>query len=105
MERIPVTKGKKAILFCTHRLWKGSTLKIMEKQLASKGYEVILSVSKRGMSPDKSAQFLDIRKEIGNAIEKRQALQKNNEKQLHTCNLRRQAEKKCSQICFFFCFR
>src|SRR3990170_1850728 len=47
IERIPETKGKKAILFCTYRIWKGSTLKILEKKLASKGYDAILSVSKK----------------------------------------------------------
>ena len=76
IEHIPETKGKKAILFCTHRLWKGSTLRIMEKQLTSKGYNVILSVSKKGMTPDKPADFSDILKEIEKAIEKQQALQK-----------------------------
>lgn len=45
--RLPKTKGKKAILFCTHALWKGSTFKILEKELFSKGYDTILSVSKK----------------------------------------------------------
>jgi flavodoxin len=59
VERLPKTEGKKAILFCTHRLWKGSTFKILEKKLSSKGYEVILSVSKKGMKPDQPADFSD----------------------------------------------
>jgi len=70
IERVPETKGKKAILFCTHRIWKGSTLKTMEKQLASKGYNVILTVAKKGMKPDKPADFSDVLKEIDRVLEK-----------------------------------
>ena len=47
VERLPKTEGKKAILFCTHALWKGSTFKVLEKELSSKGYDIILSVSKK----------------------------------------------------------
>jgi flavodoxin len=47
IERMPKTEGKKAILFCTYALWKGSTFKILEKKLASKGYNTILSTSKK----------------------------------------------------------
>src|SRR3990170_6733454 len=60
IERIPETEGNKAILFCTYSLWKGSTFKILEKKLASKGYDVILRVSKKGMKPDKPADFSDV---------------------------------------------
>jgi len=47
IERMPKTEGKKAILFCTYTVWKGSTFKIMAKELASKGYDTVLSVSKK----------------------------------------------------------
>src|SRR4030042_2896968 len=59
VERLPKAEGKKAILFCTHVFWKGSTFKILEKELSSKGYEVILSVSKKGMKPDQPTDFSD----------------------------------------------
>src|SRR3990170_5666875 len=48
IERLPKAEGKKAVLFCTYSIWKGGTFKVLEKELASKGYDTILSVSKRG---------------------------------------------------------
>jgi flavodoxin len=48
VERLPEGNGKRAILFCTHRLWKGSTFKKLEKELKKKGYSTILSVSVKG---------------------------------------------------------
>jgi flavodoxin len=68
VERLPKTEGKKAILFCTHVLWKGSTFKVLEKELSSKGYQVILSVSKKGMKPNQPADFSDELKKIKKAI-------------------------------------
>jgi len=70
VQRLPKTEGKKAILFCTHALWKGSTFKILEKELSSKGYDVILSVSKKGMKPDQPADFSDCLNKIKQALEK-----------------------------------
>jgi flavodoxin len=70
VKRLPKTEGKKAILFCTHSLWKGSTFKILEKKLSSKGYDTILSVSKKGMKPDKPADFSDSLNKIKKALEK-----------------------------------
>ena len=70
IERLPKTEGKKAVLFCTHALWKGSTFKVLEKELASKGYDTILSVSKKGMKPDKPADFSDVLAEIKKVLEK-----------------------------------
>jgi flavodoxin len=67
---MPKVESKKAILFCTHRLWKGSTFKILEKELAAKGYETVLSVSKKGMKPDKEADFSDVLGEVKKALEK-----------------------------------
>src|SRR3972149_1452888 len=57
VERLPKTEGKKAILFCTHALWKGSTFKVLEKELSRKGYDIILSVSKKGVKPDMPADL------------------------------------------------
>jgi hypothetical protein len=67
---MPKKEGKKAILFCTYRIWKGSTFKILEKQLASKGYESILSVSKKGMKPDEEADFSEVVGEVRKVLEK-----------------------------------
>ena len=70
VERLPKTEGKKAILFCTYALWKGRTFKILEKELANKGYDTILSVSKKGVKPDKPADFSDSINKIKKALEK-----------------------------------
>ena len=68
VERLPKAEGKKAILFCTHALWKGSTFKILEKELSSKGYDVILSVSKKGIKPKQPADFSDCLSKIQEAL-------------------------------------
>lgn len=70
VERMPKVEGKKAILFCTHALAKGSTLKTLEKELDKKGYKTVLSVSKKGMKPDKPADFSDVLKQIQQVLEK-----------------------------------
>jgi flavodoxin len=68
---MPKAASKKAFLFCTCRFFgNGRTLKTMEKELAVKGYETLLSVSKKGMKPDKEADFSDILKEIKQVLEK-----------------------------------
>jgi flavodoxin len=54
VEQLPKAEGKKVILFCTYALAKGSTLKILEQELASKGYNIVLSISKRGIRPNKT---------------------------------------------------
>ena len=63
-------KERRQFLFCTHAIAKGSTFKTLEKELDKKGYKTILSVSKRGMKPDKPADFSDVLKEINKALEK-----------------------------------
>jgi flavodoxin len=71
IEGMSVKEGKKAILFCTYRIFGNSrTLKSVEKALAAKGYKTILSVSKKGMKPDKEADFSDILGEVKNVLEK-----------------------------------
>lgn len=58
IESLPKLEGKKVILFCTFRLFGGDrTLNAMEKLLSAKGYETVLKVSKKGMKPDKDADF------------------------------------------------
>ena len=70
VERLPKAEGKKAILFCTCALWKGRTFKVLEKELSRKGYDIILSVSKKGMTPGKQADFSDSINKIQKALEK-----------------------------------
>jgi flavodoxin len=71
IESMAKTEGKKAIIFCTHRLFgSGRTMNIMEKMLNGKGYETILKVSKKGMKPDKEADFTDALNQIKKALEK-----------------------------------
>jgi hypothetical protein len=45
VEGLPAGTDKRAILFCTHRLWKGSTFKKLEKVLKNKNYKKVLCVS------------------------------------------------------------
>ncbi len=71
IENMPKAEGKKAILFCTYKIFGNNrTLKNMEKQLANKGYETLLMVSKKGMKPEKPADFSDALAEIKKALEK-----------------------------------
>jgi flavodoxin len=60
---------KKAILFCTYAVFKGGTLKAMEKALAEKGYKTILTIAKKGIKPSK-AEFADALNEITTVLEK-----------------------------------
>jgi flavodoxin len=45
VEGLPEGAGKRTVLFCTHRLWKGSTFKKLEKVLKNKNYKNVLCVS------------------------------------------------------------
>jgi flavodoxin len=45
VEGLPEGFGKRTALFCTHRLWKGSTFKKLEKVLKNKNYKNALCVS------------------------------------------------------------
>jgi len=69
VERLPKTEGKKAIVFCTCALWKGRTFDVLTKKLSSKGYDTILSVSKK-MKKDQTADFSDSITKIKQALEK-----------------------------------
>ena len=58
---MPTVQGKKVILFCTYRIFGNErTMKAMEKELAAKGYEIILKVSKKGMKPEQQADFTEV---------------------------------------------
>jgi len=71
IKSMPKVEGKKAIVFCTNRLFgAGRTMKIMEKMLDGKGYETVLKVSKKGMKPDKEADFSGILTEVKKVLEK-----------------------------------
>ena len=69
IEKMPEAKGKKTIIFCTYALWKARTLRTLANKLAKKGYDTILSVSKKGVKPNKT-DFSDILDQIEKAIEK-----------------------------------
>jgi flavodoxin len=65
IDRLPTSEGKKTILFCTYRLFGNArTMKALEKKLSEKGYENILSTSKKGMKPDKPADLTELLDEI-----------------------------------------
>ncbi len=71
IEAMPSVQGKKAIVFCTNRVFgSGRTMKIMEKILGGKGYETLLKVSKKGMKPDTEADFSEILAEVKKVLEK-----------------------------------
>jgi len=46
--------GKRTILFCTYAFAKGRTFDVLEKELAQKGYNNILCVSRKGIKPNKN---------------------------------------------------
>ena len=71
VENMSMVAGKKAIVFCTNRVFgSGRTMNIMEKMLKSKGYETVLKVSKKGMKPDKEADFSDVLIKVKKTLEK-----------------------------------
>jgi flavodoxin len=69
VERLPEGNGKRAILFCTCRLWKGRTFGKLKKELKKKGYSTILCVSLKGkefnkeMLSDATAKIAEALKE------------------------------------------
>ena len=69
IEQMPEAEGKKTIVFCTYALWKARTVRTLANKLAKKGYDTILSVSKKGVKPNKT-DFSDILDQIEKAIEK-----------------------------------
>jgi flavodoxin len=70
IERLPNAKDKKAIVFCTYRIFGNErTMKNMQKKLANKGYENILRVSRK-MKPDQPADFSEALDKIKKVLEK-----------------------------------
>lgn len=49
VETLPNAKNKKAIIFSTYAIRKGSTNEKLKKQLAKKGYLTLFETSKRGV--------------------------------------------------------
>ena len=45
VKQLPEGNGKKTILFCTYRLWKGRVFSKLKGELTKKGYSTILCVS------------------------------------------------------------
>jgi flavodoxin len=66
-DRLPDGNGKRTMLFCTCRLWKGRTFGKLKKELKKKNYKTILSVSKRGRELTKE-NFSDAVAEIAEAL-------------------------------------
>ena len=70
IENMPTVSGKKAIVFSTYRVFGNErTMKAVEKALSAKGYETILKVSKKGMKPEKEADFSKELAEIKKTLE------------------------------------
>lgn len=67
-KRLPECTDKKTILFCTYAVRVGRTLKVLEKELAEKGYVNLLGVSKRVLRKNKSG-FSDALAEIKKVAE------------------------------------
>ncbi len=71
IENMPQVQDKKVILFCTYRAFGNErTMKNMEKRLAGKGYQIVARVSKKGMKPEKEADFSEVVAEVRKALEK-----------------------------------
>ncbi len=68
IQKLPEGANKKTILFGTYAVAKGSTFKILEQELSKKGYKNLLTVSKRGLKPNRK-DFLDALSEITKCIE------------------------------------
>jgi flavodoxin len=47
VKSLPKSENKESILFCTYRLWKGSTFGKLKKELKNKGYNTVLCVGSK----------------------------------------------------------
>jgi flavodoxin len=54
IKKLPEGSGKRTILFCTYAVAKGQVFSALEKELAQRGYNNILCVSKKGIKPSKN---------------------------------------------------
>ncbi len=71
LESLPTATGKKAIIFCTWKLFGNErTMKAIEKELSAKGYETVLKVSKKGMKPGQEEDLSKVTSEVKLALEK-----------------------------------
>jgi flavodoxin len=71
IQNLPTVTGKKAIIFCTWKLFGNErTMKAIEKELSAKGYQTILKVSKKGMKPGEAADFSKLQSEVKATLDK-----------------------------------
>lgn len=71
LQSLPTVSGKKAIIFCTWKLFGNErTMKAIEKELSAKGYETVLKVSKKGMKPGQDADLSKVQSEVASALGK-----------------------------------
>jgi len=66
---IPPCTGKKAMVFCTYSMFKGSTLKALEQELSKKGFQTVLSVAKKGVKAGET-DFSDVQRQVAEAASK-----------------------------------
>jgi flavodoxin len=70
IESLPNVAGKKAILFCTYRIFGNErTMKKIETTLEGKGYKTLLKVSKKGMKPEVAADFSEQLSQVKKVLE------------------------------------
>jgi flavodoxin len=69
VERLPQAQDKRAILFCTYRIFGNErTMKALEKVLAEKGYKTVLKVSKKTKKPGEPSDFSELLGEVKKAL-------------------------------------
>jgi flavodoxin len=70
IEALPTVTNKKAILFCTYRIFGNErTMKKIEKTLDGKGYKTLLKVSKKGMKPEIAVDFSEQLSQVKKTLE------------------------------------
>jgi len=69
VKRLPEGNGKKTVLFCTYRLWKGRGFGKLRNELKKKGYSTVLCVSAKGKNFSKE-DFSDSTAKIAEALKK-----------------------------------
>jgi flavodoxin len=69
VKQLPDGNGKKTVLFCTYRLWKGRVFSKLKKELKKKGYNTVLCVSAKGKEFSEE-MFSDSTAKIAEALRK-----------------------------------
>jgi len=69
VESLPEGDNKRAVLFCTYRLWKGKTFGKLKKELKKKGYSTVLCASAKAKEFTKE-DFVKPTAEIMKALKK-----------------------------------